>query len=604
MKYPRLAFVLIFACIFGYAQTPPPSPAQAEQEKRQKEKDLEELKQKALAMLDELVETGRSLRLPENRCLVLSTAANHLWPHDEKRARELFVEATAILTPLLRQANESPEPAHDNFQWQVWEMRLQLVGMLTRLDPQLANDFFLATRPPAEKQGPPFNAENESHLEAAIAQQLMAKDPLRQLQYAEEMLAAGKPPRDFSGILYSLRDKNPEAAQKLAGLIFAKLEAETPLSFSSTQFALQLVQFAPQPNDSGENPAGRRYLLSAAQARALIEKALAGAQSELAAARQNPNQRRYQAINFFNQLKNLSPYMEKHLPAGLAAFKRGMAEVEQMMDPGQRTQEALNKLAEKGSVDALLEAAAKAPAETRRQYFQNAARMANQQGNVERARQIVTDNITDKNEQRYALQELDRQILWRKINEQKFDEARQLMAGRRDVHDRVNTLVSMAQTAHGGGKKEMALDFLAEAWALMDGPPESGQQLNNQLQLAGAYIPIDSARGFEIIESSIERFNEVFAATATIESFERQGTFRNKEMVLRHGGGRGMNYLNQYAQHLATLAVADLDRVPAVIARFARPDTRAHLQLTIVQRLMAQLQQYSRPAPRRAGVDN
>ncbi len=75
MKYPRLAFVLISACIFGYAQTPPPSPAQAEQEKRQKEKELEALKQKVLAMLDELVETGRSLRLPENRCQILSTAA-------------------------------------------------------------------------------------------------------------------------------------------------------------------------------------------------------------------------------------------------------------------------------------------------------------------------------------------------------------------------------------------------------------------------------------------------------------------------------------------------------------------------------------------------
>jgi hypothetical protein len=152
----------------------------------------------------------------------------------------------------------------------------------------------------------------------------------------------------------------------------------------------------------------------------------------------------------------------------------------------------------------------------------------------------------------------------------------------------------------------MALDFLAEAWALVDGPLESSQQMNHQFQLAGAYIRIDSARGFEIIESSIEKFNELFAATVTLESFEHHGTFRDKEMILHRGGGgggRGINYLQQYGQHLATLALADPDRVQTVIARFARPEPRATLQMTVVQQLLTQARVSKRATTRSADRD-
>ncbi|MGH9837793.1 MAG: hypothetical protein ACREEM_03315 [Blastocatellia bacterium] len=606
MSHLRLALVLIFVCLFplsGYAQTPLSSSAPSEQERQKKEQELKEREEKALAMLEGLIETGRSLRLPENRSLVLSTAAGLLWRHDEKRARELFGEAIAIVTNLLRQPEESPDVVPDNFRWQMWESRRQLVEMLTRHDPQLASEFLLASRPPADKRDPSFNAENETNLEMAIAQQIAVKEPQRMLEIAEEMLAAGKPLYNLSGILNTLRDKNFESARKLAGLILAKLEAETPLNYNSAQFALYLAQFAPQPNETIENPATRRYLLTAAQARMLIEKTLAGAQAELAAAQQKNDQRRHQAIGLLNQLKSLTPYFEKHLPAGASALKRGLAEAEQLMEPGQRNWEALNKLAEKGSVDALLEAAAKAPAETRHSYFSRAAQMAHHQNSPERARQIITENITDKNQQRHALQELDRQALWRKISEQKFDEARQLMAKGRNSQERVNALVSMAQSAQNAGKKEMALDFLDEAWGLVDGPIESSQQLNAHLQLAGAYIRINSTRSFEIIEGSLEKFNELFGAVALLESFESHGSFRNKEMLLR-GGGRGTNYLHQYTQPLVTLAVADPDRVQSVISRFARPDARASLQLIVVQQLLGQSRMAGQiPTLRRAARD-
>jgi hypothetical protein len=595
---------LIFACLLSFSvrsQSPPPPPAPSETERQQQqEREIEAQTQKTLAMLDELIESGRSLRLPENQALVFSTAADLLWPHDEKRARELFGEAIALVTALLNTPEEKLGPQPENVRWQTWELRRRLVSKLTPHDPQLAGEFLLASLPPANKQEPPFNAEIETHLEMAIARQLAAKDPLRQLQYAEEMLAAGKPPNHLSGILYALRDKNLDAARKLADLIVAKLEAETPLSYNSAQFALQLVQFAPQPDAREENPALRRYLLSAEQARRLLEKSLAAAQAELRAARQHQtSQHQHQAQGLFSQLRQYAPYLEKHLPSALAAYKTGLAEVEQSRPPHQRAYETLNKVAENGSVDAVLAAAAQAPTEVRHQYFQRAASLAQQQGQPDRARQILTTNIADKQQQRYALQNLDRQLLQRKIQEQKFDEARQMVAKERNLNNRLHSLVSMAQTAQNAGKKDMALEFLAEAGSLVAGPAESNEQFHGQLQVAGAYLRVDSTRSFDLLDSTTENFNDLFAAMVVVDSFEQRGTFRNKEMILQHGGGQGMNYLQQYAQLLAQLAVADSDRVQAMIARFARADARAHLRLTLVQQFATRLQAIQRPMLRR-----
>jgi hypothetical protein len=199
--------------------------------------------------------------------------------------------------------------------------------------------------------------------------------------------------------------------------------------------------------------------------------------------------------------------------------------------------------------------------------------------------QIINENITDSQQRRQALSEIDQQLLWKQISENKFDEARQLMAHLRTKWDRINLLTQMASSALNAGKKEMAAQFLDEAWAMVDGPVESSQQFHAQLQIAGIYLKLKPARSFEILEGSLDQFNELFAATAFIENFEPHGSFREKEMILR-AGGRASSYLQQYAQHLSALAPHDPDRVRQFIGRFARAEVRANLQLAIVQQIL------------------
>src|ERR1044072_3363342 len=51
------------------------------------------LKTKAYALLESLATQTSTLHSPENRARIGSNIAWSLWPHDEKRARALFVEA-------------------------------------------------------------------------------------------------------------------------------------------------------------------------------------------------------------------------------------------------------------------------------------------------------------------------------------------------------------------------------------------------------------------------------------------------------------------------------------------------------------------------------
>src|SRR2546430_5167335 len=56
------------------------------------EKELakrQELEKKTLDLLDEIVGSAWSLKLPENRLYVLTTAADVLWPHEDRKSTRL-----------------------------------------------------------------------------------------------------------------------------------------------------------------------------------------------------------------------------------------------------------------------------------------------------------------------------------------------------------------------------------------------------------------------------------------------------------------------------------------------------------------------------------
>jgi hypothetical protein len=595
MKFRNLLAVFLCASLMllpALAQSPT---RRAPVQQREEKKDDPELQQKVLAILDELIADAPSFKLPENRIRIMSVAADMLWQQDEKRARALFLEAANLLSQLIHQSEDAPDAIPENFRWGFFQQRQEIVQMIAAHDAQLASDFLAATRPPADGKNNLYNPENEAQLELTLAQQIARQDPKKALQIAKEKLATAKSPSVVSSILYSLREKDPAAAQELADAIVAKMKSETQLSQESASFAINLLSLAPPPSPpdgNGIRPSGSQTpLITPAAARELIEKVLAAIQAQLAAARrQNDRNQGYQVVNLMNQLKSMMPYVELYAPASVAAIKRSAPEIDRLKDVNQRRWDDLNAVAEKGSPDALLEAASKVAPEMRYGYYERAAQIAKDKGDIERARQILNDNLTDPNQRRQALSNINQQRMSQSISEGRFDEARGLLALLRNAQERVNALMQMASAALNAGKKEVAAQFLNEAWALVDGAAESNQQFNAQLQIAVAYLKLNPARSFEIIGATVDQFNELFAASAMLENFDQNGTFREKEMILRNGG-RSSQYFYQYGQALGELAQKDMPHVQAVIAQFARAEVRASIRILVLQQILRAGQQ-------------
>ena len=78
------------------------SPAQNDKQIEQRQ----ELEKKTLALLNDIASAAWSLKLPENRLFVMSSAADLFWAFDEKRARNLYWE---VLTRALAERLERNE---------------------------------------------------------------------------------------------------------------------------------------------------------------------------------------------------------------------------------------------------------------------------------------------------------------------------------------------------------------------------------------------------------------------------------------------------------------------------------------------------------------
>ncbi|HEY0728934.1 MAG TPA: hypothetical protein VGD38_12740, partial [Pyrinomonadaceae bacterium] len=68
------------------AQQPTPTSEELEQQKAERKKN-------AFRLLDQIIDEAQSLRLPENRVRVQTTAADVLWDSNPGRARSLFTMA-------------------------------------------------------------------------------------------------------------------------------------------------------------------------------------------------------------------------------------------------------------------------------------------------------------------------------------------------------------------------------------------------------------------------------------------------------------------------------------------------------------------------------
>src|SRR5262249_4161604 len=142
-------------------------------------------------------------------------------------------------------------PQYESLAQTLTQLRMNLLDMITRHDPQLALELLRTTRQPSSTRrhssySPP---DIEVQLEGRLAGLIAAKDPHRALQIARDTLTKGLS-YELISTLSQLRTKDKEVAATLTQEIIAKIKAENRMTpdVSGITFNL-LYMFRPPEGD-------------------------------------------------------------------------------------------------------------------------------------------------------------------------------------------------------------------------------------------------------------------------------------------------------------------------------------------------------------------
>ncbi len=142
MKTPKLfcIFLLIFAFTNSIFAQSSPTESKEEKDKAQKESE-----KKAVALLEQVVGETGLLKFPDNRALILASAADLLWQRDEKRARQLFRQAANEIVQANNMPKDDSMPGFIGI-FQNSSPRKQILTTIAKYDADLALELLYATR--------------------------------------------------------------------------------------------------------------------------------------------------------------------------------------------------------------------------------------------------------------------------------------------------------------------------------------------------------------------------------------------------------------------------------------------------------------------------
>ena len=586
-----LVFLLVFPIVRGQSVSPEASVAE-------KKKAREEREKKTLALVDEIIAGSQSLKLPENRIRVNIGLVGALWPRDEKRARSLFKEAVASLNEITT-AIDNGDPEYINLAHLPQQLRQEMVQIAANHDARLAVDFLRATRIDSASRPPNSGMTNvEANLEMQVAMQIADKDPQEALSVAEDSL---KITVDYGALnlLHSLQSRQKALAERFLEDVLNGIRTCGIGNSAATTIAINLLSTWIENNRTAKDPAAPRTTASLSlsnlneeTAREISNMIINALLSNGPAKTVVANGRAFidgpstlypgQVQGMFQQLKPMLPDIERLAPDRMADLRARMVEFEKSYEA--RPEGAWAKyqeLAQTGTSEALMEAAKTAPSEFVDNLVHQAAWKSINQGDDEKARQII-DKITDPRQRADMKSQLVRQAFYRANEQRKVSEARALALRLTSVEEQVVLLVQLAVSSAANGDKPLAFQLLGEAQALLPDRAASYGQLQAQMQIAGAYEDLDASKSTPIVEKVIDQVNELVSAALVLNGFDVQGYFRSGEFVIT-GGNPLNNMAQECGRALASGARNDLDRARSVAERFQRPEMRLIALLQIAR---------------------
>jgi len=495
-----------------------------------------------------------------------------------------------------------------------FQLRQELVLTAARHDAALAYQLLAVTKPPAPPQttddprGNRLALTSDDGLEQALLSRVAALDPKLAAQNAEQMMEKGQFPYSLPQVIAQLQRQDPDAAAKLADKVIKRLQATNLLSNSTAGMLVQtMLTSGPRPagetadSASKQPPPSRGWpavldqsayvdLLSTAIDAAL--KATPGAQNQ----RQRPGlpgsnpgsqpltdaqQEQNNARRLLGGLQSILPMIDQFLPSKASLVRQKMAEMGMQPNQAMNMSQLFNGQNEP-TTDALVQAAATAPAQMQTRLYQQAAYKALDEGDTDRARQIATDHLQSTLRDA-VMKRIDFREMSKKAETARIEDIRQAAARLQSDNEKLDLLIQVANDAQKSNPK-LALQVLEDARQITNHRATGYDNFEQQLKVAHAFADIDPARSFEVIDPGISQLNELLSAAATLSGFEIN-MFRDGEMAILSGNGLSST-IGRYGQELALLARSDFERSEALSGRFQFPEARIMARMAIVQGLL------------------
>jgi hypothetical protein len=555
------------------------------------------LEQKALALLEDVVSDAQTLKSTTNRLRIQATVADLLWSRDEARARALMKETMKEFVGILSGIDVTDNQYYLAVQGPT-QLRQEILQILARHDGQMALDFLRTSHIPQQANASVQGYDYENQMEMQLAYQIVNNNPKLALQIALESMDRGFS-YNLVNLIPQLREKDREGAARLASEIVKRLQSENILmnqEAAGVAVNLLLMAKGAESHGSSSKPlqtASSAPLLDAQAYRDLMDLVLNAATKAQTTFNPSDWKARNAAQNLLGGLPPLMSEIEKYAPGSAITLRRKISEFnKQSLDPSSRMWQEYQEVFQNGSVDEILAVAPKIPLEQRNQVYQQAAWKAFNQGDAERARQIVNDDLSNPVERHQLLEQFDRQTAMKAMGEGKSELARLLLPRLRNIEDRAMMLIQFATAAASKGDKRTATQLLEEARTLFGSRAENSNQLNTILYIARAYATLDAARSFEIIEQTVGQLNDLLAAAEVLNGFDQQ-YYRDGELVWQ--GSNLSNMVNQTAADLGQLARTDFDHARESAGKFQRPEARLMAWLSIAQAVLSDTAYLNRP---------
>jgi len=572
---------------------------------QQQDKDKSTPEKKAVLLLDQVLGEAGSLKLPENRIYVQISAADLLWDRDEARARALIMEAAGGIADLLRR-NESGDRRPGNANRLALDLRQTLVMSAARHDTALA--YQILQTMPAPSSADPRRPGDQDYLEQNLVAIIAANDPKAALKTAQEWIDKGEYPASMTRVLTQLQAKDAESAKKLTDNLVKRLQPEEMLAKQdAARLSLNLLRAGPRPekkpgdiststaSTTGQilNESAYRDVMAAAitaALRAMPQPAGVGGRGPGFRGRQNnqtantpPTEAEIAQSNARALLSGLQTSLARvdaYLPERSLALRQKLTQMG--MGDDQRTAFGqMANLMQQGTSESLMAAAASAPQGMQNRLYQQAAMMALDEGNADRAREIA--NHLDGTARDNLLRTVDLRLATRSASANNMDQIRQTIASAKSEDERLALLLQFASTLEHESPK-LAIQLLEEARSLVARRATNYAQFEAQLKVAHALAALDPSKIFDTLDPGIGQINDLLSAAATLSGFE-VNIFRDGELPLQAASSLTALVM-RYGTELAALAKVDFDRAQMMTDRFQLAETRILAKLTMVREVL------------------